>query len=72
VLVLPSLTGRNSQTRACCGDGALRIFFVAQRDAGNHFAVGRLDDVYDFAAWDSTNAHRYSGGDCFNLLASGD
>ncbi len=32
------------------GDGAPRIFLIAQRDAGDHFAVGRLDDVHDFAA----------------------
>ncbi len=32
------------------GDGAPRIFFVAQRDAGDHFAVGRPNNVHDFAA----------------------
>src|ERR1700733_4742492 len=51
-------------------DGPSRVFLVAQRDASNHFAVGRLNDVHDFAA---VGLNEYSvnivGGDCFNRIS---
>jgi hypothetical protein len=31
-------------------DRAPRVFFISERDAGDHLAVGRLDDIHDFAA----------------------
>jgi hypothetical protein len=33
-----------------CHDSVPRILFIGQRDAADHFAVGRVDDVHDLAA----------------------
>src|ERR1700680_1507202 len=49
----PLLLGRRAESSQCAlgdGDGVPRIFFIGQGYAGDHFAVGRLDNVHDFAA----------------------
>src|SRR5580693_8956293 len=52
------------------GDGAPGIFLIAQRDAGNHFAVGRLDNVHDFAAVGFNECSiDIVGGDCSNPVS---
>ncbi len=64
---------RPAESHECafgCSDGAPCIFLVAQRDASDHFAVGRLDNVHDFAA---VGFNEYSidivGGDCSNPVS---
>src|SRR5580693_321338 len=46
----PLFLGRSAETGECvlsCGDGALRVLFIGQRDAADHSTVCRLDDVHD-------------------------
>ena len=46
---------------------ARRVLFVAQRDASDHLAVGRTDDVHDFLAMGlNERTIDVVGGDCLH------
>src|SRR6202034_89025 len=55
------------------GNGASRILLVRQCDSGDHLAVGRVDNIHEFATM------RFDEGsidivrrDCFNRVCPGD
>src|SRR6266436_7974431 len=64
---------RPAESHECafgCSDGAPCIFLVAKRDASDHFAVGRLDNVHDFAAVGFNECSiDIVGGDCSNPVS---
>src|SRR5580692_6992585 len=55
------------------GNGAACIFLIAQRCAGDHFAVGRLENVHDFATMRlDERPIDVVLRDCFNPVSLGD